>query len=147
MSRNYLYQTVGTTLFCADEYGEQRRVFSRPMQDELEVCEFTCGELTCELYGTEAHYHSIRLDEEGTRALVVRLKELADGTTGDGNPELNELLTGYFAAESRFLADLMDALDAWGVSYAYLNGVVGSHVSYRPRHASRSVAPTLRLVR
>ncbi|MBR3158990.1 MAG: hypothetical protein IKF14_07775 [Atopobiaceae bacterium] len=143
MSQVFQQEMQGTTLLMVDQGNEWRRIFAHREHTELEVGEFTRGPLTSEVYDAPAHYHCVRLDCAGMQEGAVRLGELL-GEVGQSDFEL--LLHGYFADEHRFLADLMDELDGWHIPYGYLNGVVGSHVSYRPRYLCPKPHSTLHLV-
>ena len=139
MDAMYPQETVGSTLFKVERAGEYRRVFTREILGEFEVGEFTRGTLTYEIYGTQAHYHGVRLDYEGKLLVRSRLVELL----GSVDENLEGLLVSYFEDGQYFLADFMDALDSWGIAYGYLDDVPGSYVTFRPRRMTR---PTLSLI-
>ncbi len=143
MSQIYQQEMQGTTLLAVNQNDEQRRVFAHRDHAELEVGEFTCGPLTSEVYDAPAHYHCVRLSCADMREGAARLGELLGE---DERSDFEALLRHYFEDEQRFLADLMDELDCWHIPYGYLNGVVGSHVSYRPRYLCPKPQSTLHLV-
>ena len=132
-----------TTLFDTEQFGESRRVFCRANGGGLEVGESTSGPLTNEVYGSRTHYHAVRLSatatEEGARHLVACEDDAQDA-------ELESLLVAYFAADERFLSDLMDDLDDWGVSYGYISGCARGVASYRSHSRADARRSALRLV-
>lgn len=109
MASSYPQETLGTTLLSVDHEGESRRVFVVERRGYIEVGEFTRGPLTRELYDDPAHYHAIHVDVDAP-----------------------VLYKGFFMEGEPFLADLMDAYDAQGVSYGYLNTTANHHASFRP---------------
>ena len=110
MTSTYPQETVGTTLLCVTHYGEYRRVYMRKRKGYLEVGELTQGIVTQEVYQSDAHLHAIHLPLEF--------------------PE--EYLLDFFKEDEPFLADYMDALDAKGIAYGYLNSEANKYVCYRP---------------
>ena len=161
MGMRYPQESLGSTLLLVERHGEYRRVFSRTTapglaeddargrvvglgQDAaLEVGEFTRGELTREVYGTEAHCHRVRLDAAEAAEAAAALGKLL----GEEGMAVDVLLAHYFGEDQRFLADLMDDLDASRVSYGYLNTSEDGRVTYRPRQRlSRAARATLELV-
>ena len=133
MSVAYPQESMGSTLLLVNRFEEYRRVFLRraPHGSEadalLEVGEFTRGELTQDVYGTQTHYHCVRLSDDEVTEMSLALTEAL--ATTQSTPE--GLLADYFEEEQRFLADLMDDLDRWFVSYGYLNYEADGLVSYR----------------
>ena len=148
MSVVYPQESLGSTLLLVDRLGEYRRVFLRgaPHESEadpmLEVGEFTRGELTQDVYGAQTHYHCVRLSDEEVAEMSLALTETL--ATTQSTPE--GLLADYFEEEQRFLADLMDDLDRWFVSYGYLNYEADGLVSYRSGASINTSRAALQLV-
>lgn len=148
MKLGYPQESLGSTLLLIDRFGEYRRVFLRvePHGSEadiaLEVGELTHGELTQDVYGTQAHYHCVHLrDDEVAEMSLALIEALATTqTTPEG------LLAHYFGEGQRFLADLMDDLDRWFVSYGYLNHEEDGLVSYRSDASINASRASLQLM-
>lgn len=117
MTCTYPQESIGTTLVHNVSAGEYRRVYVRNRPAGLEVCEFTKGPLTEEMYDAPTHLHSMQLQGDALAGYVK----------------------SFFLKNDLFLADLMDEFDKLNIPYGYLNTMEGEYVTYRP-HGKKSSA-------
>lgn len=110
MSLTFPQEVAGRTLLEVSSGDEKRRVFSRSHKTYHEVGEITRGALTQEIYNAPEHHHSVHLRDGSAVEYAQR----------------------FFDHGEPFLIDLMDKFDEKGISYGYLNSVMGKHVAYRP---------------
>ena len=122
---------------------EYRLVTARAGAGRLEVGEFSRGPLTSSIYDAPTHYHAVHLDGSSLAQCARNLGKL------EGLAECEDergLLGAFFASERRCLADLMDCLDGWQVTYGYVSQTAHRGTTYRLHQNIGTCRPRLRLV-
>lgn len=129
----HAYARMVYPLLTVDE-GDERRTVGAAFDDEgnLLLGEENEGETTLFAYGVPHHYHQIALAPASLAPLMDVLASSDGRCKGEHGGNLDALLQNFFGLPNRFLSDLMDALDAAEVPYAYYRDGGVSNVSYRP---------------
>lgn len=138
----HAYARTVYPLLTVDE-GNERRTVGAAFDDEgnLLLGEENEGETTWFAYGVPHHYHQIALAPASLVPLMDVLASLEGRREGENSGNLDALLQEFFSLPDRFLSDLMDALDAAGVPYAYYRDGGVSNVSFRPVQHSAKQEP------
>lgn len=168
----YVQESLGTTLLEVQQGNEYRRVFVCEHGKDVEIGELTYGDLTYEVYGLPAHYHCVRLGPDEARRAASAFCQRVRAEEGESlgfcqqvsavggealvvcqqiietkGLDLFDMLEHYFADKMRFLADLLDDFDAWGVKYGYMDTGSDGRVTYRPpRHFKAKNRPIFMFV-
>lgn len=123
-----------------EDRGERRKVFLNERESDVYLAEVSEGPLTEALFGSGPRYHEVRVGV----GEVARLGwVLGAASACESADDLTDHLRSFFADGDRFLSDLMDELDAAGVSYSYMSCVPGEGVWFRPARPCNDLAPVV----